>query len=104
MDRMSSSLNEVGVDGTNEPSSTEIAMWKTPVNTIEQLSCEWMRNSESIWRNWKPKDENGKIPLYIGGIFPITGSYTARGILIGELSSTHDDDDELTYLYTYCLP
>jgi hypothetical protein len=62
-----------------------VSLRRTPHHLVEQVSCAWMRISEHIWESWKPKEGNGKIPLFIGGIFPITGTYTARGILIGML-------------------
>jgi hypothetical protein len=82
MDRTSPSINEVDAGGTEDPNPTDLTTWK-PQMSVEQVACEWMRSTESTWENWKPKDGNGKIPLFIGGIFPISGSYTAGGILVG---------------------
>lgn len=65
------------------PNPTDVSLRRDPQLAAEQVACAWMKISEHIWEAWKPKEGNGKIPLFIGGIFPITGTYTARGILIG---------------------
>ncbi|OXA51550.1 Gamma-aminobutyric acid type B receptor subunit 1 [Folsomia candida] len=64
------------------PNPTDVSLRRDPQLAAEQVACAWMKISEHIWEAWKPKEGNGKIPLFIGGIFPITGTYTARGILI----------------------
>lgn len=51
---------------------------------VEEAACRWMKENRIAWQSWEPKGGNGKVPLVIGGIFPITGSYTARGILVGK--------------------
>lgn len=56
---------------------------------VEDVACKWLQENKEVWESWEPKGGNGKIPLYIGGIFPISGSYTERGIVIGGYKDKH---------------
>jgi hypothetical protein len=49
-------------------------------DSYEYVACEWMKSNDNTWRAWKPNQANA---LHIGGIFPITGSYTAKGVVTG---------------------
>lgn len=69
--------------------NTALKVWdggKPDMSIVEYAACKWMNDNEDVWESWKPKWGPGKVPLFIGGIFPITGSYTAKGILLGEFS------------------
>lgn len=71
--------NEIDADR----SRTALRVWDG-ISVVEKAACRWMRENKFVWESWEPKGGNGKVPLFIGGIFPITGSYTARGILVGK--------------------
>lgn len=52
----------------------------THLNDYE-IACEWMRKENQTWMKWKKSTEN---KIYIGGIFPMTGSsYGGEGIMWG---------------------
>ncbi|CAL8112812.1 unnamed protein product [Orchesella dallaii] len=57
-------------------------------SVVEHAACQWMKENKLVWESWEPKGGNGKTPLFIGGIFPISGSYTARGILVAAQMAT----------------
>ncbi|XP_071449502.1 uncharacterized protein [Hetaerina americana] len=47
---------------------------------ITSVACDWLRENRPVWENWIPHADQKTI-LYIGGIFPISGTtYTARSI------------------------
>lgn len=53
---------------------------------VEQVACDWMKLNTHVWSQWKPSDLTVKTELYIGGIFPITGSFykSGRGMVPGK--------------------
>ena len=52
-------------------------------NSDAEVACGWLLDNEQKWQDWVwSSDEKGV--LYIGGIFPLTGSsYSAKAIVIG---------------------
>lgn len=55
-------------------------------SSASDIACEWMKLREQSWRRWIPYSNREKYSIYIGGIFPITGSsYVGTGILQGAL-------------------
>lgn len=49
---------------------------------IKKVACDWLRDNRDTWQFWLPHNDD-KQELYIGGIFPLTGSsYTAKSIVI----------------------
>lgn len=44
-------------------------------HSVEKVACEWVQDNEFIWTKWIPDDAQKKTTLYIGGIFPVHGSY-----------------------------
>lgn len=50
--------------------------------SMYEIACKWMRTNDSWWIPWKQIEKNPVI--YIGGIFPITGSsYNGKSIVKG---------------------
>lgn len=50
---------------------------------VKKVACDWLRDNKPTWQFWLPHNDD-KQELYIGGIFPLTGStYTAQSIVIG---------------------
>ncbi|GAB6030439.1 hypothetical protein CHUAL_007310 [Chamberlinius hualienensis] len=50
--------------------------------SIGEVACKWVRNNRQIWSQWMPANLTNKMPLYIGGIFPLTGlNYRSEGII-----------------------
>jgi len=57
----------------------------------EELACHWLRQKESVWLSWLPSGiQSGKVPVYLGGMFPMDqndGALWVRpGILTGKSS------------------
>lgn len=51
---------------------------------LEQTSCDWLQQNQEIWSKWIPKTTGSKMPIYIGGLFPITGPFWRQpGIVTG---------------------
>ena len=59
---------------------------------MTEIACKWMNsvNGRHVWRDWTPTSANAKTVLYIGGIFPMNGTYPAPGISVG-----------MTFAYSY---
>lgn len=52
---------------------------------LEQTACDWLQHNQDIWIEWLPENIGGKTPIYIGGLFPITGPFWRQpGIVTGE--------------------
>lgn len=59
---------------------------KADTTSIEDVACTWILQNEASWKQWIPISDREKNKIYIGGIFPLTGSsYTGTGILKGAL-------------------
>lgn len=59
---------------------------KSETTSIVDVACKWMQQKKSSWSDWIPVRDTEKNNIYIGGIFPLTGSsYTGKGILQGAL-------------------
>ena len=51
---------------------------------VEDVACQWMLKNPGVWSSWKPADLMAKTELFIGGIFPVTGTfYAAPGMVPG---------------------
>lgn len=55
-------------------------------------ACDWLRQARNVWLSWLPSGlHTGKVPVYIGGMFPMDENEAALwvrpGILEGECDS-----------------
>ena len=57
--------------------------------TSKEVACDWLRHTRDAWLPWLPPGTLGKIPVYIGGMFPLSVSedagWSRPGILQGEI-------------------
>jgi hypothetical protein len=61
-----------------------VARYNQQPGAVDKIACEWLVHNKEIWMPWIPTSDEKNV-LYIGGIFPITGSpYSAKGIVRGE--------------------
>jgi len=74
-----------------------------PSETIASVACTWMKRNKPIWKTWKSGSESEKTVLYIGGIFPISGTYTEQGIVIAANMATRAVNANDTVLKDYIL-
>lgn len=52
---------------------------------LESAACAWVRDNERRWRTWVPENLSSKTPIYLGGMFPITGPlWRQPGIVPGQ--------------------
>lgn len=71
-------------------------------NTLEEIACSWLRSNESSWSQWMPVEK--KATLYIGGIFPVTGSsYNGKCIVRGAKMATDAVNNNSSLLRDYNL-
>lgn len=48
-----------------------------------EVACSWLQDNEQKWQDWVWSNDDKGV-LYIGGIFPLSGtSYSAKAIVIG---------------------
>ncbi|KAF5297767.1 hypothetical protein FQR65_LT09941 [Abscondita terminalis] len=77
---------------------------KSGSSSIDDIACDWMRQKESSWVHWIPVSDREKSYLYIGGIFPLTGSsYTGKGIMQGALMAKEAINRNTSLLRDYTL-
>ncbi|KAF2904495.1 hypothetical protein ILUMI_01678, partial [Ignelater luminosus] len=77
---------------------------KSNTTTVADVACQWMRQNHSTWKYWIASSDQGKSKIYIGGIFPMSGSsYTGKGILQGALMATKAVNDNSLILQDYTL-
>ncbi|XP_014251648.1 receptor-type guanylate cyclase gcy-19-like [Cimex lectularius] len=73
---------------------------------LRSVACDWMKNNTHIVKRWKPEDDK-KNTLYIGGIFPLTGSApffdTVRGIVVGATMAIKAINNNTRVLQDYKL-
>lgn len=57
--------------------------------TSWEVACKWLRQARDLWLPWLPAGTLGKVPVYIGGMFPLSVSedavWSRPGILQGEI-------------------
>ena len=57
--------------------------------TSEEVACDWLRQARDAWLPWLPPGTLSKVPVYIGGMFPLSVSedavWSRPGILQGEI-------------------
>ncbi|XP_041375599.1 guanylate cyclase D-like [Gigantopelta aegis] len=51
---------------------------------MQDAACRWLRENRGTWSRWIPTDLKKKTSLYLGGLFPLSGSYwTQPGLVEG---------------------
>lgn len=71
-------------------------------NDFRQIGCQWLKDKNSTWEMWILDRDKNKI--YIGGIFPTTGSsYNGPGIVKGAQLATEIINKDPTILKNYEL-
>jgi hypothetical protein len=61
-----------------------VARYNQQPGAVDKIACEWLVHNKESWKPWIPTSDEKNV-LYIGGIFPITGSpYSGKGIVRGE--------------------
>lgn len=61
-----------------------LARYSQQPGAVEKIACEWLVENKISWKPWIPTSDEKNV-IYIGGIFPISGStYTGKGIVRGE--------------------
>lgn len=55
--------------------------------TSPEIACDWLQQSRDIWLSWLPSGSLSKVPVYLGGMFPLSESedvvWSRPGILQG---------------------
>lgn len=44
-------------------------------HNLFEIACTWINQNQETWHDWVPADFSQKPILYIGGIFPVNGTY-----------------------------
>ncbi|XP_021935929.1 receptor-type guanylate cyclase gcy-4-like isoform X2 [Zootermopsis nevadensis] len=58
-----------------------LARYNQQPGAVDKIACEWLVHNKESWLPWIPTSDEKNV-LYIGGIFPISGSsYIAKGIV-----------------------
>ncbi|KAB0792760.1 hypothetical protein PPYR_14719 [Photinus pyralis] len=77
---------------------------RSKTSGIYDIACEWMLQRKPSWTQWIPVSDREKSYLYIGGIFPLTGSsYMGKGILQGALMAREAINQNSAILRDYTL-
>ena len=57
--------------------------------TSQEVACQWVQQNREAWLPWLPPGSLGKIPVYLGGMFPLSASedavWSRPGILQGKI-------------------
>ena len=61
--------------------------------TSQEIACDWLQQSRDIWLSWLPSGSLSKVPVYLGGMFPLSESedvvWSRPGILQGMVFFCH---------------
>ena len=61
--------------------------------TSQEIACNWLQQSRDIWLSWLPPGSLSKVPVYLGGMFPLSESedvvWSRPGILQGMVFFFH---------------
>lgn len=56
--------------------------------TSQDIACGWLQQSSDVWMQWLPPGSLNKVPVYLGGMFPLSVSddavWSRPGILQGK--------------------
>lgn len=70
--------------------------------SLEEIACSWLQRNESWWKPWTQAEK--KAILYIGGIFPISGSsYNGKCIVKSAKMATDAVNNNTSLLKDYDL-
>lgn len=57
--------------------------------TTQEAACDWVRQTRDVWMTWLPPGSLNKVPVYLGGMFPLSVSddavWSRPGILQGKI-------------------
>ena len=57
--------------------------------TSQEVACDWVRQARDVWLPWLPPGSLNKVPVYLGGMFPLSVSedavWSRPGILQGKI-------------------
>lgn len=57
--------------------------------TSQEVACDWVRQTRDVWMSWLPPGSLNKVPVYLGGMFPLSVSedvvWSRPGILQGKI-------------------
>jgi len=51
-------------------------------NYLDEIACDWIKNNDHLWSQWIPKNLSSKTPIYIGGLFPLTGPHWRQPAIV----------------------
>lgn len=75
--------------------------------TSQEIACDWLRQSRDIWLPWLPPGSLSKVPVYLGGMFPLSKSedavWSRPGILQGALMALERINQDFRILKNYTL-
>ena len=61
--------------------------------TSQEIACNWLQQSRDMWLPWLPTGSLSKVPVYLGGMFPLSESedvvWSRPGILQGMVFFCH---------------
>src|SRR6218665_1120197 len=71
---------------------------------LESAACAWVKANEPRWRSWVPEHVSSKTPIYLGGMFPITGPvWRQPGIVPGLTLRTSTTILPLLYVVIFVI-
>ncbi|XP_032231213.2 receptor-type guanylate cyclase gcy-2-like [Nematostella vectensis] len=77
--------------------------------TSKELACDWLQRKRDMWSSWLPVQNilNGKVPVYLGGMFPMSHDpdavWSSPGILAGAQMAVRSVNSDNTILSNYSL-
>ncbi|CAH3138826.1 unnamed protein product [Porites lobata] len=75
--------------------------------TSQEIACDWLQQSRDIWLSWLPSGSLSKVPVYLGGMFPLSESedvvWSRPGILQGALMALERINQDDRILTNYSL-
>jgi len=51
-------------------------------DVLESVACEWARENALQWMKWIPETVSSRTPIYIGGLFPLTGPHWRQPAIV----------------------
>ena len=77
----------------------------TGPQSSEEVACRWVRHARDVWEAWVPELRQGKTPVYLGGMFPMsTGGdavWSRPGLYTGKLGTSRVPDFILNVRKTF---
>ncbi|XP_068721735.1 uncharacterized protein [Montipora capricornis] len=78
-------------------------------STSKKVACDWLRENRDVWQAWLPSGISNNIPVYIGGMFPLSVNedavWSRPGILEGAQMAVEriNQDFKILNHYTFEL-